>query len=195
MAKNRYDPECDGCKRSQKLDNVPGGIAELPGDWVLNQYQGDEGYLGWMALQPRFHRREFTELETSELQALGEDIKKVELALRSYWEAQFPADKVKRVYVVYFYESIYNEPTPTGFHLHIHLIPRTERLGKLLRECQQSPSDPKIKHSSIFAWGIYRVTRHCDFPDEYRYNRRIESDRKKALELLNFIRDSLDAAG
>jgi hypothetical protein len=51
-------PGCDGCALSQKSDRV----IHLSGDWVVNHYQGQEGNLGWMVLQPRYHRMCLAEL-------------------------------------------------------------------------------------------------------------------------------------
>ena len=49
----------------------------MNGDWILNHYGGEEGFLGWMALQPRYHREEINQLEVDELEALGGNIKKI----------------------------------------------------------------------------------------------------------------------
>ena len=191
MEKEEFDPNCDGCKRSQGLDNVPGGIATLTGGWILNQYQGDESFLGWMALQPRQHRCELAQLKPDELRTLGENLQKIDLGLQAYWKKCFPNDLIKRVYVGYFYESVYDEPDPTSFHLHIHLIPRTQQLDRLLRECRRSDSNPSIITSTIIAWNIYKVTRHCDFPAEYRYDKTNDEDKRKAIDLMKFLRRQL----
>jgi hypothetical protein len=34
---------------------------------MVNQYSGNEGYLGWLAMQPRFHRMKLSELDSDEL--------------------------------------------------------------------------------------------------------------------------------
>ena len=144
MDTDEYDPNCDGCKQSQG-DSVTGGIVRLGSEWILNHYQGDEGFLGWMALQPRLHRCELAKLASDELATLGENIQKIDSALQAYWQEHFSNDPIKRVYMVYFYESVYDEPTPTSFHLHMHLIPRTQRLDRLLRESTQ----PKSVHTRL----------------------------------------------
>src|SRR5438132_5826342 len=110
MGEKEYDPDCDGCKRSEGNDRIAGGIIKLAGGWVLNQYQGDEGFLGWMALQPLRHCDTLTKLKAKELNALGRNIKRVELALHKYWQKRFPKDQIKRMYVIYFYESFYDKP-------------------------------------------------------------------------------------
>jgi hypothetical protein len=78
VSAKEYDKDCKGCKRSKGCDPVVGGIIQLEGDWILNHYGGDEGFFGWMALQPRYHRKELTELSTYEARALGENIQRIE---------------------------------------------------------------------------------------------------------------------
>jgi len=125
-----YDSTCAGCRRSQGLDAVAGGIAKLTGDWVVNQYGGSEGFLGWLALQPQFHRLALRELTSEESHTLGPNLQALDSALTRYWSIQFPDDPVERVYVVYLFESEFTEPAPTNpFHLHIHVIPRTRKLA------------------------------------------------------------------
>jgi diadenosine tetraphosphate (Ap4A) HIT family hydrolase len=143
----RFLENCDGCKRSQGIDGVIGGIIELNGDWVLNHLNGQDGFLGWMALQPRFHRMELSQLTSSEARVLGINIQKVDKALRNYWSLRFPDDSIQRVYVVYFFESVFDK-IPTKFHLHIHLIPRTEMFGQWLQH---------EDGSGIIAWNIYKI--------------------------------------
>jgi diadenosine tetraphosphate (Ap4A) HIT family hydrolase len=189
---DEYDANCDGCKRSRG-DSVTGGIVRLGNEWILNHYQGDEGFLGWMALQPRRHRCELAQLEPSELAILGENIQKIDSALQTYWQEHFSNDPIKRVYVVYFYESVYDKPKPTSFHLHMHLIPRTKLLDRLLRESPQPGSDPTTTSSTIVAWNIYRVTKYIDFPSEYRYDRRREEDKPKVYDLMNYLRSRLES--
>src|SRR5262249_4934367 len=130
----RYDPSCAGCHTSQDLRPIPGGVVGLPGDWIVNQYAGGEGWLGWLALQPRFHRDSIQELTAQELPALRSNIQSLDSALTAYWKLQFPSDAIPRVYIVYFFESAFEEPTPKDrFHLHIHLIPRFASLTEPLR--------------------------------------------------------------
>lgn len=120
-----YADSCSGCEISQGLTSVPGGVVKLPGDWVVNHYGGSEGFLGWLALQPRFHRMALAELTVREPQNLGPNIKSLDGALSQYWRLRFPSDPVKRVYVVYFFESEFESPpAPRPYHLHIHIVPR-----------------------------------------------------------------------
>lgn len=131
MTAKSYQPGCAGCKRAQGLDSVQGGILNLSGDWMVNQYSGNEGYLGWLAMQPRFHRMKLSELDSDELATFGQNLKELDALLTGYWEEHFSDDPIHRVHVVYFFESAFDQP-PTEFHLHVHLIPRTKQLGRLL---------------------------------------------------------------
>ncbi len=135
-------------------------IVDLDGGWTVNHYGGSEGYLGWLVLQPRAHKKEFTRLSKKELQSLGENIKRTEISLRNYWELKFPDDLIQRVYVVYFFEYDSVSVKPKDYHLHIHLIPRTKRLYPLLKE-----------GSKTVAWRIYKVHDDPRFPLEYKKNK------------------------
>lgn len=129
-----YEERCKGCQLSQGLRHPRGNIiVELDGDWILNHYGGNEGFLGWMALQPKLHRMDLTDLTPDEMKALGGNIQRVERALRSYWSFRFESDPIQRVYVVYFFESFFNSP-PTEYHLHIHLIPVQKGWVRVNRE-------------------------------------------------------------
>jgi diadenosine tetraphosphate (Ap4A) HIT family hydrolase len=120
-----YADPCSGCEISQGLKSVPGGVIKLPGDWVVNHYGGAEGFLGWLALQPRFHRMALSELTDRELQNLGPNIRSLDRGLSQYWRLRYPSDPVERVYVVYFFESEFESPPMARpYHLHIHIIPR-----------------------------------------------------------------------
>ena len=61
-----HNDNCKGCARSQETD----AIVELPGDWIVNHYAGEEGFLGWLALQPRYHRMAISDLTDDELRHL-----------------------------------------------------------------------------------------------------------------------------
>lgn len=125
-----YQRDCAGCRTSQGLRHSAGGLLKLPGDWTANQYGGPEGWLGWLALQPRYHRMALSELTPVEAAALGLNIQALDLALSQYWRLHFPKDGLSRVYVVYFFESAYQTPQEREpFHLHIHLIPRFQSLN------------------------------------------------------------------
>jgi diadenosine tetraphosphate (Ap4A) HIT family hydrolase len=166
MSTDEYDDGCKGCIRSQDRDNVPGGIIEMPGHWVLNHYAGLEGFLGWMALQPKYHRMTFAQLTDEELKTLGSNLRTIDTLLTEYWQENFKNDPVERVYVVYFFESVFDEPS-SKFHLHIHLIPRFMSLDPLLREYPQRRTDPGYP-STINAWTMPFITSREQFPRQYR---------------------------
>jgi hypothetical protein len=131
-----YVDSCVGCQVSQGLQHTAGGIVKLSGNWIVNQYGGGEGFLGWLALQPRFHRMALSELTDAESRSLGPNIQALDACLTWYWCLQYPDDPVLRVYVVYFFESALQKPEPEPFHLHIHIIPRFRSLeteDRLLR--------------------------------------------------------------
>jgi diadenosine tetraphosphate (Ap4A) HIT family hydrolase len=162
---------CNGCLISQGADvsvNLRGGIIQLEGNWILNHYGGGEGFLGWLILQPRFHRMDLRELEPREAQSLGTNVQSVDRALRQYWNTYFKNDPIQRVYVVYFHESVFRDKEQAepqeDWHMHFHLIARTKRMGKLLRTFD--------KAGSIRAWSIPSVLkeRGHEFPPEYVKN-------------------------
>ena len=51
--------------------NERGGIIELDRDWTLNHYGGSEGFLGWVVLQPKYHRLDFADLTHQEVRWTG----------------------------------------------------------------------------------------------------------------------------
>jgi len=126
-----------------------GGNIELKGNWIVHQYAGSEGFLGWLILQPKKHRRWICELEPNEINALGRNMKIVQEALRKCWPKLFNEDKnehkIERIYVVCFSES-------KPHHIHFHIIPRTKKLANLL-------TDP--------GWSIYQVSRPKKLPKAY----------------------------
>jgi diadenosine tetraphosphate (Ap4A) HIT family hydrolase len=157
----RYDPNCAGCHTSQDRRPIPGGVVSLPGDWIVNQYCGGEGWLGWLALQPRFHRESIQEVTTQELAALGRNIQSLDAALTAYWTLQFPSDAVPRIYLVYFFESAFEEPEPKErFHLHMHVIPRFASLADALR-CREGEA------TWVDGWRTPRLARENKVPEPY----------------------------
>lgn len=181
MGAEIYNNDCEGCAISQgiKQPRRGGGIIELDGNWILNHYGGDEGFLGWMVLQPRCHRMELTDLNTDEANALGKNIQDIDLALRQYWALQFQEDLIQRVYVVYFFESAF-EKSSDKWHLHIHMIPRTERLRSL-----------EQRGSKLIAWNIHKVATHQDFPREYQIIEDTEENRRKVEALMTYLKGQL----
>ncbi len=140
-----YDPTCTSCSYSAG-DEPPGGIVQLDGDWTLNHYGGSEGYLGWLALQPRCHKMALSELTPTEAQHLGPNIQNIDRVVSDHFSSTF-SDPVERMYVVYFFESASTHP----YHLHIHLIPRMRTIENRLR-----------------AWEAPRATKSATFPNRYR---------------------------
>lgn len=182
-----YDSDCAGCRLSQGLDGVFGGIAKLPGDWIANQYRGTEGFLGWLALQPRFHRTSLGSLSELEARSLGPNLQALDAVLTQYWSLQFPEDPVERVYVIYMFESEFQVPRPSkdqDFHLHIHLIPRTKTLG-------QSGRLRVTKNGVAWndGWHMPRMAEHGMIPEPYR----LTADNRvaRATALMDYVRHEL----
>src|SRR5437870_3593235 len=107
-----YRGKCAGCLTSQGVRQTPGGIVTLPGNWTVNHYDNKEGFLGWLALQPRYHRMALADLQDNELLAFGHNIHSVDRCLTQYWRHRFPRDPLKRVYIVYFFEQEFERPAP-----------------------------------------------------------------------------------
>jgi diadenosine tetraphosphate (Ap4A) HIT family hydrolase len=177
-----FRDDCTGCRISQDRGDPPGGIVRLSGGWILNHYRAAQGYLGWLVLQPCAHRDEIADLTESEASSLGLHVKRVDAALRSFWNTTFPDDPIERVYFVYFFESPFDLPAPPNYHLHLHAIPRTTRIGRELRE--QSGGG-----SSINAWEIYKLQRTGKIPE--RYERPSGDTWPAASELVNYLRREL----
>lgn len=141
----RYDLKCKGCDISRGKGKPPVGKSIKQGDWILNHYGGEEGYLGWLALQPNRHVMAFSDLSDKELEQFGLIIAKVDRALSDYWKRTFPGDAVKRLYINYFFEA------DDGYHLHLRLIPRFATMDKRLG-----------------AWNVPDATKSALFPPQYR---------------------------
>lgn len=152
----------------------------MKGGWSLNVYGGGEGFLGWMVLQPRFHRMDWGDLTPEEAAALGPSIQGVTAALREYWGSEFPDDPLQRVYVLFFHETVFGkrqalEPSQE-WHLHIHLVPRTFKLGAILRNDQ----------GYVDVWRIPRILETGEIPVEYR------KSAEKSRRLMAFLRQRLE---
>jgi hypothetical protein len=105
MNKKEYKDGCEGCDISRGSILLPGGVIELQGDWIVNHYDGQEGFLGWMVLQPRYHRMELSDLTKDEIDLLGKNFQDVDRALHQYWSVKFPDDPIERIYVASISES------------------------------------------------------------------------------------------
>jgi len=167
MKSHRYESDCKGCQVSQGID-VPGGVVRLPGNWRLNSYGGSEGFLGWLALQPRYHRMSLAELLPDELRELGPNIRAIDRAITQYWKEEY-SDPVERLYVIYFFESADEEP----FHLHLHLIPRFRSLSAEMR-----------------AWKVAKATKNKLFPSTYTREAVEYADRVRRL--MDYLRHELE---
>jgi len=100
-------------------------------------------------LQPRYHRRELTDLTKDEADFFVKHMQGVDTVLRQYWSVKFSDDPIQRTYVTCFSES-------EGFHLNFHMIPRTRRLG------QGNPQE-------YASWRIFELTDIWnEFPERYR---------------------------
>jgi diadenosine tetraphosphate (Ap4A) HIT family hydrolase len=156
-----YKENCKGCNITRSQPR--GGIIEIGKHWLVNQYWGGEGFLGWLALQPREHHMRLEELSDEEASEMGRAIKDVKMRLNKYWEKEWPHDRLDRLYVTYFFESVFDN-NPTEYHLHIHLIPRTRKMRALIS-----------KKGTIICWEIYKISKMDGFPEEYfRYEERVE---------------------
>ena len=197
MGAEIYHDCCMGRKISRGIEEpeAGGGIIELDGNWILNHYGGEDTFLGRLALQPRFHRMELTDLNTDEANALGKNIQNIDLALRQYWAInfKFKDDLIERVYVVYFFESVYDKPEPTKFHLHVHLIPRAKSLDPLLREYCKPSSDNNCV-STINAWNIYKLSKHDKhkkLPSHYQIKKDNPESKQQVKALMTYLRGQL----
>jgi len=181
-----YADKCASCKYSQGIEHPRGGVAKLTGDWIVNQYGGSEGYLGWLALQPRFHYNDLSDLTATELHALGPNLKDLDGVLKQYWRLQFPADEIRRVYIVYFFESKFRKTCKEDeeFHLHIHVIPRFESLGQpgglLVSKCGVTWVD---------GWQVPLLFERGVIPEPYRRDSPMWESR--ATQLMDYIRNEL----
>lgn len=182
-----YADGCAGCAISQGLLPVTGGIVKLSGDWIINQYGGSEGFLGWLALQPRFHRMGLSQLTHDELHSLGPNIRELDLCLTHYWHLQYPADPVARVYVIYFFEDEFREPPALEpFHLHIHIIPRFQSLGTDER-LRRTENDVKW----VDGWRVPALALEQKVPGPY--DRRSPRWQTRASNLMAYLRHELSA--
>lgn len=177
---DRAKEVCKGCELSEGNGDPPGSIiVKLDGGWILNHYGGPEGFLGWLALQPKRHVMRLAKLNDVETSALGHNIKLVDKALTDYWIEHFSRDRLERVYIVYFFESAFDECSEK-YHLHIHLIPRTKRMGK--------GAYGRGTPSQTAAWRIHGLTGEYWFPEEYRI-RDIEGNKidEKVTKLMTYL--------
>ena len=103
------------------------------GTWYVNHY--GSGYVGWLTLQPKECVPQIARIKNSNtLEQMGRAIKAVTAGMITVWPKEFSGDKLQRVHTVSFMESHFDtRPFNDSFHVHIHLIPRSQRIGKLIR--------------------------------------------------------------
>ncbi len=99
MGKDEYAKSCKGCQLSCQLCHPDRGwgAIKLRGNWILSHYGGSEAFLGWMALQPRYHREDLTDLQEEEAKDLGTNIQRIERAIRDYWLRNFRCDEIEHL--------------------------------------------------------------------------------------------------
>ncbi len=106
------------------MEAVDGGIILLGRHWMVNHYQNkEESFLGWLVMQPVEHRMTSSEMTMRELEEFGVVSERLEGALRRSLDAMVSDDPVGIVYLVRLGESTL--ATPTEWHLHWHMVPRT----------------------------------------------------------------------
>jgi diadenosine tetraphosphate (Ap4A) HIT family hydrolase len=164
-----YDGKCKGCRLAHGLDIMPGGFIPLGRFWMINHYGGSEGFLGWLVIQPRQHRMKLSELTDEELCEFGVHIKHVESELCQAWTKLRPNDNIERVYVALFFESAFEKDN--YWHIHIHIVPRTKRIG------EEKPTDEEIKLGIKDHKGWY-IVRHTSG----------EPDKKDIIKLMDMLR-------
>jgi diadenosine tetraphosphate (Ap4A) HIT family hydrolase len=82
-------------------------------------------------------------------------------------------------------------PSSSHFHLHLHLIPRTNILGTFLREYKSLEPDSCDVISTIIAYDIYKISGRPNFPSQYKYDRRNPEHQYNALQLMNYLRANI----
>jgi diadenosine tetraphosphate (Ap4A) HIT family hydrolase len=113
-------------------------------------------------------------LSPEEASEMGTAILKVKKGLKDYWKEEWPEDRFDRLYVTYFFESVFGNK-PNEYHLHIHLILRTKKMRALIS-----------KQGNINCWEIYKISSMDGFPEEYlRYEERVEKLMKALRERIS----------
>jgi diadenosine tetraphosphate (Ap4A) HIT family hydrolase len=168
------------------MDSFPGGVISLPGGWSVNHYGGSEGFLRGLALQPFGHRMCLQDLTGEELEKLGPNLQALDRELTAYWEQQFPDDPLRRVYVLYFFETAFKSGARERFHLHVHVIPRSDRIGEALK----GPDEDGIL--SVDGWHIRTLTPDGKVPEPY--SRTSPTWAEQVNRLMDYLREHLPRA-
>ncbi len=160
-----------------------GGILRV-GKWVLHHYtprDPNEGFLGWLTLQPYEHREKLSHLSDRERESDGEQeefggiLAAIEEALDAYWKKEFLKDPLEHVYVAYFQES--------SKHFHVHIVPRPKSFKDLhvcIKACSKFEEIKKTAEEPI-GWYIHLASSCPGFPDRYRRN---EQNTKRLMDYL-----------
>jgi diadenosine tetraphosphate (Ap4A) HIT family hydrolase len=148
-----YNKDCKGCQLALGKRNIAGGTVDLGEYWMVNHYAGEEGFLGWLVMQPKEHFMELSEFAKKELEEFGIQLKRLEKAIQQVWKELKQDDSVERIYVILFFESGLEKDEL--WHIHFHVIPRTKSIG----EEEPSSEEKKLKNPRITnhkAWYIVR---------------------------------------
>jgi diadenosine tetraphosphate (Ap4A) HIT family hydrolase len=173
--------DCDICEiLTTEKTCVGGGIVKLPGGWFCNHYGDTDAFLGWLALQTRRHIEHFEELHKKESKALGQNLKLIETALRSYWSESFPDDPIERIYAVCFSEY-------SKGHFHFHLIPRTKELKCLLKD----------NKGKIIPWNVNKINKEGRVPPKYVVKhfeeKKLVHDNENVENLMNWLKEKIES--
>jgi len=155
-------------------------IVELEGGWVLNHCGGGNTYLGYLILQTKCHRVDFSDLSAKEATSLGMNIQRINWSLRQYWSAIYGNDSIERVYVAYlnetpFIKRLSGQKLLEASHVHMHLLTRTKRVGEALNYDGQE-----------FAWHL--VENIGKLPRDYI---NVSDNDIRVINLMNYLKESL----
>ncbi len=139
-----------------------GGIYRLRNypEWYVNHH--GSGYVGWLTLQPKECVPQIAYIKDSNtLEQMGRAIKAVAAGMITVWPKEFSGDRLQRVHTVSFMESHFDSrPSNKSFHVHIYLIPRSQRIGKLIRRHLNG-----VKQN--VPWDDYQIPRQIEHWDEF----------------------------
>jgi hypothetical protein len=147
---------CKSCQWIKNPTDVIGNVLPVGKNskWRVNHYQSGQTILGWLALQPVEHQPTLDELSDETLNDLGSALGSVQRAIKKVWKKQFPDDPLERIHTVSFMESEFDKPpSKDSFHSHIFLIPRSQRLGKLIR--RELKTAPDVRQ--YVPWDDYQL--------------------------------------
>jgi len=163
--------DCTSCKwirgEWKPRKGPQGGIYRLRScpEWYVNHYGG--GYVGWLVLQPKECVPQIGSIKNQNtLEQMGRAIKEVAAGMIAIWPKEFSGDRLQRVHTVSFMESHFDSRRSNeSFHVHIHLIPRSQRIGKLIRRHLNG-----VKQN--VPWDDYQIPRQIAHSREFILYRR-----------------------